>query len=293
MSSADHDAGDEQRPECGNCTKAHRACRQNSRPGLEIRRYRGPGARRHSQRGVLEERGHPAARDSDEDGNDANHGEDQTHREAENSNQTHWPEASPQSPGQTYPWPSAAVPVGDVGHVYNSVSPQASAESHLSPAVAYGASVSINSLLQPESVSPVYSGAGAWIPGQSSSPQAPISGVLSPGEARLVHHYALHLGRWLDCTDASRQFSLKIPALVSSSPILLQAVVSLAARHVGDTAAAASAHEECVRMLIHLLSLDSVAQDDVLLCAIVILRVYEQLSGTSSWHVPCVATLGC
>ena len=95
----------------------------------------------------------------------------------------------------------------------------------------------------------------------------------------MVHHYAVHLGRWLDCTDALQQFSVKIPTLSRQSPILLQAIISFAARHVGDTEAADSAHEKCIAMLITRLGSENVANDDVLLCAIVILRVFEQLSG--------------
>lgn len=102
---------------------------------------------------------------------------------------------------------------------------------------------------------------------------------LTSQDALLVHHYAVHLGRWLDCTDALQQFSVKIPALSRQSPILLQAIISFAARHVGDTEAADSAHEKCIAILIVRLGSEDVANDDVLLCAIVILRVFEQLSG--------------
>jgi hypothetical protein len=93
-----------------------------------------------------------------------------------------------------------------------------------------------------------------------------------------VHYYALHLGRWLDCTDASRQFTLKIPALATTSPVLLEAIMSFAARHAGDTEAANLAHGRCIAMLIVQLDSGRVADDDALLCAIVILRVFEQLT---------------
>ncbi|KAH1268880.1 hypothetical protein KXX33_001320 [Aspergillus fumigatus] len=117
----------------------------------------------------------------------------------------------------------------------------------------------------------------------------PMPLVTSPGsihagtplthrEAYLVHHFATHLGYWLDCTDASRQFTRKIPILVKQSPILLHAVLSYAARHVGDAELAEQAHERCVELLIPSLSSEKVADDDILLCAIVILRVFEQLN---------------
>jgi hypothetical protein len=111
-----------------------------------------------------------------------------------------------------------------------------------------------------------------------ATPQSPIAKALTRHEAALLHYYTTHLGRWLDCTDASRQFTLKIPALATTSPVLLEAIMSFAARHRGDAEAANLAHERCIAMLIVLLDSEQVADDDVLLCAIVILRVFEQLT---------------
>ncbi|KAF7154884.1 hypothetical protein CNMCM5623_003142 [Aspergillus felis] len=124
--------------------------------------------------------------------------------------------------------------------------------------------------LRPDSLTP-------WSP---ASPTGAIhaGAPLTYREAYLVHHFATHLGYWLDCTDASRQFTRKIPILVKQSPILLHAVLSYAARHVGDAEMAEQAHERCVELLIPSLSSEKVADDDILLCAIVILRVFEQLN---------------
>lgn len=129
----------------------------------------------------------------------------------------------------------------------------------------------ISHQLRPDSLSP-------WSP---ASPTGAIhaGSPLTYREAYLVHHFATHLGYWLDCTDASRQFTRKIPILVKQSPILLHAVLSYAARHVGDAEMAEQAHERCVELLIPSLSSETVANDDILLCAIVILRVFEQLNG--------------
>lgn len=126
----------------------------------------------------------------------------------------------------------------------------------------------------PERSPPFRRASESWTARDSPQPQN-----LTSRDALLVHHYAVHLGRWLDCTDARQQFSVKIPALSRQSPILLQAIISFAARHVGDTKAADSAHEQCIGMIIVRLGSENVANDDVLLCAIVILRVFEQLSG--------------
>lgn len=133
--------------------------------------------------------------------------------------------------------------------------------------------IPISQLLQPDSLN-------LW---SSASPAGAIHAgtPLTYREAYLVHHFATHLGYWLDCTDASRQFTRKIPILVKQSPILLHAVLSYAARHVGDAEMAEQAHERCVELLIPFLNSETVAEDDILLCAIVILRVFEQLNGKS------------
>ncbi|KAJ6129425.1 hypothetical protein N7512_002205 [Penicillium capsulatum] len=131
-------------------------------------------------------------------------------------------------------------------------------------------SIPISQLLQPDSLSSLSPASSAGVI-HTRSP-------LTYKEAYLVHHFATHLGHWLDCTDASRQFTRKIPILVKQSPILRHAVLSYAARHVGDAETAERAHECCVELLIPSLSSESVVDDDILLCAIVILRVFEQLN---------------
>ncbi len=116
------------------------------------------------------------------------------------------------------------------------------------------------------------------------SAQCSVTGnvVLSRREAFLLKHFAEHLARWLDCTDASRQFGTSVTSLAKSSPILLHSVVSFAARHVGDSHAADQAQEKCIQLLIPLLSSETVGDDEAILCATVILRVCEQLTGAYS-----------
>ncbi len=99
-------------------------------------------------------------------------------------------------------------------------------------------------------------------------------------EAVLVHHYTESLGRWLDCTDATRQFTLRVPEMVRSCPVLCHAVLSFAARHRREDTRANDAYQRCIALLIERLSEDSASHDETLLCAIVILRFYEQLNGT-------------
>lgn len=102
---------------------------------------------------------------------------------------------------------------------------------------------------------------------------------LSRSDAVYLHHFAQHLAVWLDCTDASRHFTLSMTTLSKASPILLNAVVSFAARHMKCGMTADSAQQRCVELLIPHLSCDEVGNDEAILCAIVILRVCEQLSG--------------
>ncbi|KAF4968886.1 hypothetical protein FSARC_3785 [Fusarium sarcochroum] len=110
-----------------------------------------------------------------------------------------------------------------------------------------------------------------------------MTSTLSPlprQEASYLHHFSTYLARWLDCTDASRQFTLNVTALAKSSPILLYAVISYSARHLGDSNTADRFQEKCIELLIPLLSTEIIANDETILCAIVILRVCEQLSVT-------------
>jgi len=166
-----------------------------------------------------------------------------------------------------------------------SLSPQSSARQDSVCTTGTGSgSMSVSQLPQPASVSPAaFSAQFVGDTPELEHRHISIPKALARHEARLVHYYALHLGRWLDCTDASRQFTLKIPALATTSPVLLEAIMSFAARHAGDTEAASLAHSRCIALLI--VQLDSgraAADDDALLCAIVILRVFEQLTAVGN-----------
>ena len=147
-----------------------------------------------------------------------------------------------------------------------------------SPAASSTGGISISGMLQSQHSESYSSDGSHIIPLPTATPVA-----LCHDEALLVHHYAEHLGRWLDCTDASRQFTLRIPVLVKHCPILLRAVLSFAARHRQDIKAADKAYEGCIALLIERLNLKSAMSDESLLCAIVILRFFEQLNGKSAF----------
>ncbi|KAK5449267.1 hypothetical protein LTS15_008809 [Exophiala xenobiotica] len=261
--------GDEVRPKCGQCQKRNRDCLQEEATGLEFRTYH------------FEESGSflpkPDTRDNRESSNQQSTATPEEYLAAtvqDGSLQGHdytsycsgrgsitSPLASSIHPLTVGPYSTSPTDVPLMG------SPVGTSSRH------YGASgFSISQLLQ--HVSPSVQTA--------PSPSKPTQLTLTHREAELVYHFARHLGRWLDCTDASRQFTLKITRLAKTSPVLLYAVVTYAARHVGDAETAESAHEKCVELLIPLLSSENIAYDDVLLCAIVILRVFEQLNGDLS-----------
>ncbi|KAH6872616.1 hypothetical protein BKA58DRAFT_438723 [Alternaria rosae] len=111
---------------------------------------------------------------------------------------------------------------------------------------------------------------------------SPLPVPLTHEEALLVHHYTEHLGRWLDCTDATRQFTLGVPEKVKQCPVLCHAVMSFAARHCRKDATAEAAYQRCIALLIERLNEQAASHDETLLCAIVILRFYEQLNVPSS-----------
>jgi hypothetical protein len=129
-----------------------------------------------------------------------------------------------------------------------------------------GGSVTIASMLRPE------------IP-EGTRPFSTTPVALTHDEALLVHHYTEHLSRWLDCTDATRQFTLGVPEKVKLCPVLCHAVLSFAARHRKEDITAQTAYQRCIALLIDRLNEDAASHDETLLCAIVILRFYEQLNG--------------
>ena len=97
-------------------------------------------------------------------------------------------------------------------------------------------------------------------------------------EALLFHHFTNHLGRWLDCTNASRIFTLTVTEKALLSPILFQAVLCFAARHRRDESAGEAAYKKCVTLLIERLG-GNEAYDECLLAAVLLLHFADQLGG--------------
>jgi hypothetical protein len=88
----------------------------------------------------------------------------------------------------------------------------------------------------------------------------------------------------LDTTDIHEHFTRNIPRKALSSPILLNACLAFAARHLARTSnhnaeVAEYFHSACIELLIPALSDQaSAAADPTILAATVILRIYEQLN---------------
>lgn len=107
--------------------------------------------------------------------------------------------------------------------------------------------------------------------------QTPIN--LTHHEALLFHHYSVHLGHWLDCSDASRKFTLRIPEMAKNSPILCHAVLCFAARHRREDEIAEAAYQRCVTLLIECLNEDSATHDEMVLSSVIMLHFADQLNG--------------
>jgi hypothetical protein len=133
--------------------------------------------------------------------------------------------------------------------------------------------VSVASLLQPHHPGDVPEGSSSSSKAYSATPV-----TLTHEEALLIHHYTEYLGRWLDCTDATRQFTLGVPENCKRCSVLCQAVLSFAARHCKKHVTADAAYQRCIALLIERLDDNAADRDETLLCAIVILRFYEQLN---------------
>jgi hypothetical protein len=103
--------------------------------------------------------------------------------------------------------------------------------------------------------------------------------ALTYDEAFLFHHYIVHLGRWLDCTDASRNFVIILPEKARQSPLLCQALLCFAGRHSRQDSAAEAVYQRCITMLIDRLNESAASHDETLLLTVLILHLADQLDG--------------
>ncbi|KAJ5176968.1 uncharacterized protein N7482_002845 [Penicillium canariense] len=108
----------------------------------------------------------------------------------------------------------------------------------------------------------------------------------SPREAYLIRSYIQKIAAVADICDPQSHFSTEVPRRALEEPMLLKALLALAARHdailTNDSDCEASAfHGECLEMLIVALDQPEESYDDNLLITVVVLRFYEELERTT------------
>ncbi|KAL2436836.1 hypothetical protein ABEF95_014779 [Exophiala dermatitidis] len=137
-----------------------------------------------------------------------------------------------------------------------------------------------------------------WFPGRQPSPAlfsvpsnaaSPNYGISSSWpfkslhEARLLHHYIVHLSPQFDSCDKQSHFGNEIPRRAAHYPVIRSAIFAVSSRHMSLIAGAEddeSPHyvSECLRILITALEDPMGHFDENLLAAIILLRTHEELS---------------
>jgi len=114
--------------------------------------------------------------------------------------------------------------------------------------------------------------------------------VNSREQARLLRHFVKVIAPSIDLTDPERQFQEEVPRRALASPILLNAILAVSARHLSrirgyDPYAADQYHQECLAHLIPVLNDTAAVLDENLLAATVILRTFEELESKTDSHL--------
>lgn len=102
--------------------------------------------------------------------------------------------------------------------------------------------------------------------------------VLNHDEAQLFHHFVTHLGRWLDCTNAARLFTLIVSEKAGECPVLVNAILCFSARHQGKDDQGEKAYERALTLLIDRLNETPAQYDEMLLSAVLLLHFADQLN---------------
>jgi hypothetical protein len=248
--------GDEERPVCGQCSKKDRTCSWET-SGFHIRQNQPNGSAR---------AGHSSADQEHADGVDGKgEGDEMEEDQSTRRNSLSGSRGDPPSDRSQRPAFPRANPFQT-----SAFRDSAASSEQYSPGA--GSSSSGGQSFFPRLFHENSSLSSGTHPEQQTQ-------ILTRDEAELVHHYSEQLGRWLDCTDASKQFTRQIPLLVQQCPILRNAVLAFAAKHRKDVPFAEQAYQRCLNLLIDRLNSENVTHDDAILCAIVTLRFVEQLDG--------------
>ena len=121
----------------------------------------------------------------------------------------------------------------------------------------------------------------------TSRPAWPLSSV---GEAQLLRYYVTHIAPWFDVCDRFQHFSAVIPQRAAFCPPLLQAIFTVAARHLSlsrpgyDPYAADRYHEICLAYLRRVINDPAMVMDENLFAATVVLRFLEEIDSKFNYH---------
>ncbi|KAJ9143888.1 Arca-like protein [Pleurostoma richardsiae] len=101
-------------------------------------------------------------------------------------------------------------------------------------------------------------------------------------EAILLRHFVEKIAIWLDLCDPVQSFEVTVPSRAGTCSILVNAIFAVAAKHLShisafDRYASDRYHQECLDILIPLLSHDATVSDENLFAATIILRVWEEM----------------
>ncbi|OKP13785.1 hypothetical protein PENSUB_516 [Penicillium subrubescens] len=124
--------------------------------------------------------------------------------------------------------------------------------------------------------------------GNSLSLSHPTDGPpsLSLREASLMRNFIQKIAPWADICDPQCHFSTGVSRRALQVPMVLKAVMALAARHDAilsnqSDSEASEYHGQCLELLIPALDRPEQTYDENLLVTVVLLRIYEELENTT------------
>ncbi|KAK3325046.1 hypothetical protein B0H66DRAFT_472452 [Apodospora peruviana] len=113
----------------------------------------------------------------------------------------------------------------------------------------------------------------------------PIWPLSKQEEAELLRHYVQKLAIWLDLCDPKQSFGTVVPQLAGSCPILLNAILALAGRHMShtnprfDRDAYLKYSDRCIKLLIEASHHRSTVLKEEVFAATIIMRVLAEIEG--------------
>ncbi|KAB8076425.1 hypothetical protein BDV29DRAFT_170229 [Aspergillus leporis] len=104
----------------------------------------------------------------------------------------------------------------------------------------------------------------------------------SEREAILMRNFVDNMALWADITDPQRHFEIEVSLRALEEPVLRFAIFAFSSRHINrqkiqDTSEALQYHNQCLQLLIPVLSGPSDSITDTVLAAVAILRQHEEM----------------